>query len=198
MNRPEQASEITDVAPLPTLVWTRANHHRIRRVGDGTLAIVSNWDRIAVWTAAVWFALLAAVVAALSMELGPGPARFGLGVAILTGLFALGLPIVLARVGPLHAHALFDRKSGLLSLSGWRYQVRPTFRLDRVEAVQVLDAGPREEEGGAFDSYQLNLIIAEPEGDPKRLNLLHNGDREALQAMGSAVAAFLGVPLRAT
>jgi hypothetical protein len=185
--------------PVATLVWTRANHHRLRRTGEGALALVSTWGRVWAWVAAAWFALLAVVVAALSLELGPGgPGAFGLTVAILLGLLALGLPPTLAGIGPLHAQAHFDRDAGLLRLAGWRFQDRPTIRLDRIEAVQLLDAGPRDDEGTSFASYQLNLVLVDAPDHARRLNLLHNGDREALRAIGGEVAGFLGIPFVAT
>jgi hypothetical protein len=96
----------------------------------------------------------------------------------------------LPMISPLWTRAVFNRSSGVVALTGWRFGKRPTFRMQDVTAVQL--CGPISH--ADWDSYQLNLIFAPGLVKHDRLNLLDNGDHAALLRMGQELAEFLKVP----
>ncbi len=58
--------------------------------------------------------------------------------------------------------------------------------------MQFLAVGLRDDEEGAYPSYQLNLVL---QGEPtERVNLIENGEPTSLRKMGQDIAIYLNVP----
>ncbi len=178
-------------APLPTLVWSRQHDYRLKKSGPSSLAIVSRFGPLLHFSLVTWFLLLALVAAGIALgEFNhwlQGVLWIACAVCILISLALLLLPLF---TGPFLVQTRFDRAPNRLNLAPWGIHPRQKMPLDRVTGVQLLSVGCRDDEEGAYASYQLNLVLQN-----ERVNLIENGNPAALQKIGAEIAAFLQVPM---
>jgi hypothetical protein len=111
--------------------------------------------------------------------------------ALFAAVGALGL-LIFVLMMVFTKRVEFDRDSGTWSLRrGGTTRYRP---LDSIVAVQVIDGGWHGGvDHGKYFTYQLNLVIADP--DEPRLNLTNVSNWEATWTIGSQLSEFLGVEL---
>jgi hypothetical protein len=180
--------------PLPSLVWSRYHDFRLRNLGSSSLSLVSRFGPLLHFSLVAWFFLMAAVAAGMALGEFNRSLKSVLWVAcaicLLISVCLLFLPLF---IGPFLEQTRFDRRANRLNLAPWGTHPRQKLPLDRVQAVQFLAIGSREDEDGPYPSYQLNLILS---GDPPdRAHLIENGRPEILRAMAQQLASFLQVPL---
>lgn len=175
--------------PLPTSVSSESNDHRLRRVDERTLVLEPRYDIRSILGGGLIFGFLG-LIAREGGRLAGIPDQVALWGGVICGAGGVGYVVGLLLFSPLWTRVLFDRELGTITLTGWRFQNRPTFRFEEVAAVQL--CGPFQQP--EWQSYQLNLALAPGSTKAGRLNLLDNGDRSALTRFGAELACFLRVP----
>jgi hypothetical protein len=163
-------------------------------------------------TVAVSIAPLGIVLSGLVNEIQDNESWGGIVIWALgaVGLFALCCGMMIAPTD-YHRRILFDRRTGMMTMSRrpfWRpAQIVQSRPLRDIIAIQLLygghhcdtlDFGGEQGTPGSvhyinYDSYQLNLVLADSE--QPRYNLTTHADFKWMRETGHKLADFLGIPL---
>jgi len=110
-------------------------------------------------------------------------------VQLFGSLFSTGLIFVVAGLvlGSLFGslNTLFDKETGLLS------NKNISTALYKIHALQIIEEMAGGSEGGAFKSYELNVILK----DGERIHLMDHGNYLAINTDAEKLAEFLSVPI---
>ena len=175
--------------PLAASVSSANNDHRLRPLSDTTMVLEPRYDARVIIGGCLVFGLLAALVYLVCWATGV-PALLSLSLLAIISAGGLGWVVGLTLFSLIWSRAVFDRELGTITLSGFRFQNWPVIRIEAVTAVQA--CGPVDHSD--WVTYQLNLAVEPGTGQRDRINLIDNGDRDAITCMGMELAAFLHVP----
>jgi hypothetical protein len=106
-----------------------------------------------------------------------------------------GVPLIIvsliSRVA--ETRVLFDRDRGEIKITGARFGNGVEYAVNEVREIQFCSGGSIATRSGAWQSFQLNLLVNR-EGDISYVNVLDNGGQRQLRNISRTIAEFLEVP----
>jgi hypothetical protein len=170
-----------DTTPLRAIASTGISHVILSRPDDRTIVVKPTM--FFTWAGGVVGLMLVFAGTAIFIASGNHAGLFVPGIGLLVVIAFLLIAMFQARVE-------FDCARGVMLVK--RLGMRRRHSLERVKAVQLIEGGWHTGTSGSkFFTYQLNLVLDDP--DVPRMNLTNASNWDATWTMGSELAEFLGV-----